>query len=284
MKHYYLLGSPIRHSLSPAMMNLSFRNLGIDAEYSLCETDEAHLPGTVDRLLETGASGWNVTMPCKSAMASLCDTLSDAARIAGAVNTVVVKSGTLEGHTTDGTGFMNAAASSGFPLPGRKITLLGTGGAASSILIQAALDGVSSVSVFYHRPSSAERIRQIAEQLSGLTGTLISLFPLDDSERLKTELLDSTACVNATNVGMNDTGAEGPSCLIPDRSYLPRRLFVYDIIYHPAVTPLLVMAEQCGCPWANGESMLVMQGAESFRLWTGRTMPLGEVMKLFHGQ
>ena len=282
MKHYYLLGSPVRHSLSPAMMNLSFRSLGIDAEYSLCETDADSLSDTVCRILSEGASGWNVTMPCKSAMASLCDTLSDAARIAGAVNTVAVTSLGLAGHTTDGTGFMNAAASAGFPLPGRKITLLGTGGAASSILIQASLDGVSSVSVFYHRPTSAERVMQIAEELSGLSKTRISLYSLDDTERLRKELLDSTALINATNVGMSGTDPAGPSCLIPDSSYLPNHLFVYDIIYHPAVTPLLAMADECGCPWSNGESMLIRQGAESFRIWTGRTMPLNEVTKLFH--
>lgn len=283
MDHYYLLGTPLSHSLSPSMMNYSFSRLQIDADYSLCETDVASLAGTVARLCAAGASGWNVTMPCKSAMAGLCDTLSDAARIAGAVNTVVVSSGSLTGHTTDGTGFMNAIKNAGCPLPGKKITLLGTGGAACSILIQAALDGAASISVFYHRPSSKERIRAIAEKLQELSKTRILLYPLEDLNRLGKELDDSAALINATNVGMASSAGRAPSCLIPDASFLRPGLFVYDIIYHPAKTPLLSLAERCGCASANGESMLIAQGAESFRLWTGRTMPENEVMELFHG-
>lgn len=284
MEHYYLLGSPISHSLSPAMMNLSFSLLGMNADYSLLETTEQQLPERVRELTAGGASGWNVTMPDKTAMARMCDTLSDAARIAGSVNTVRVTGRGLEGFTTDGTGFMKAAEACGYPLRGEKITLLGSGGAGMAILIQAALDGVKAVSVFCHRPSSADRIRPLISRLSEVSRTDIRVFLLSDTERLRQETGSSAALVNATNVGMKTGDRSGSSCPVPDPSFLRPELFVYDIIYHPAKTPLLSMAEAAGCPCSNGLGMLIRQGAESFRIWTGRDMPLHEVTRLLQGQ
>lgn len=272
MQHYYLLGSPIKHSLSPAMMNRSFKLLGIDAVYGLRETDEAGLQNTVSGLISENARGWNCTMPVKGAMAALCDELSTAAKIGGAVNTVINRGGSLFGTTTDGTGFLKAMEANGRPLKGRKMTLLGTGGAASAILIQAALDGVSEISVFANRPSSREKALDIAEKLKSVSTAKITLHGYSDPEELRRELTTSDALVNATNVGM-EGGREENASLIPDTSFLSPNLFVYDIIYHPSETPLLKQARSAGCPYANGESMLHYQGAASFKLWTGRDMP-----------
>ena len=113
MQTYCLLGDPIAHSLSPAMMNLSFQALGMDCRYDLRVTNENSIEDRVRELREEGAAGWNCTMPCKHAMVPLCDRLSTAARIGGAVNTVKNENGILTGHTTDGTGFMNAMADAG---------------------------------------------------------------------------------------------------------------------------------------------------------------------------
>lgn len=276
MQHYYLLGSPVNHSLSPAMMNRSFALLGIDATYGLCETDETRLETVVQSLRSEGASGWNCTMPVKSAMASLCDELSTASRIGGAVNTVVNRGGRLFGDTTDGTGFLRAMEEAGCPLPGKKMTLLGTGGAASAILIQAALSGVREISVFANRPASHKKAETIAEKLRPHTETVITLHSYRDPEELRAEINTSAALVNATSVGMEGGRGEGKS-LIPDSTFLRPPLFVYDIIYHPCETPLLGLASSAGCPHANGESMLLYQGAASFFLWTGQEMPVRDI-------
>lgn len=276
MQHYYLLGSPVKHSLSPAMMNRSFQLLGMDAAYGLQETNENQLEAVVRSLKAENAGGWNCTMPVKSAMASLCDELSTASRIGGAVNTVVNRGGRLFGDTTDGTGFLRAMEAAGCPLPGRKMTLLGTGGAASAILIQAALSGVREISVFANRPASREKAEAIAESLRPHTETVITLHSYADPEELRAEISTSAALVNATSVGMEGGRGEGKS-LIPDRSFLRPDLFVYDIIYHPYETPLLRLAASAGCPHANGESMLLYQGAASFFLWTGQKMPVRDI-------
>ena len=159
MEKYYLIGSPVAHSKSPAMHNCAFSKLGIDAVYGLIEADENELPTVVDRLRRENAAGWNLTMPDKTAMCSLCDELSPAAGIGRSVNTVKNENGRLIGHTTDGAGFILALKRSGHLISGNKMTLLGTGGAASSILIGSALEGASEISVFYHRPASVNRIQ-----------------------------------------------------------------------------------------------------------------------------
>ena len=273
MQTYCLLGDPIAHSLSPAMMNLSFQALGMDCRYDLRVTNERSIEDRGRELREEGIAGWNCTMPCKHAMVPLCDKLSTAARIGGAVNTVKNEDGVLTGHTTDGTGFMNAMASASLPLPGKKMTLLGTGGAASSILIQAALDGVSEIAVFANRPSSRNHAEDIASKLAPHSATRITLHSYTDPEELREEIRTSAVLVNATPVGM-DGGKGSGRCLIPDASFLRPDLFVYDIIYHPKETPLLALAASAGCRTSNGESMLLMQGAAAFRIWTGRDMPV----------
>lgn len=278
MQTYCLLGDPIAHSLSPAMMNLSFQTLGMDCRYDLRVTNEATIEDRVRELRKEGVAGWNCTMPCKHVMVPLCDRLSTAARIGGAVNTVKNEDGILTGYTTDGTGFMNAMADAGLPLPGKKMTLLGTGGAASAILIQAALDGVSEIAVFANRPASRKHAEDIASRLAPHSRTRITLHGYDNPDELREEIRTSAALVNATSIGM-DGGKGSGRCLIPDTSFLRPDLFVYDIIYHPKKTPLLALAESAGCRTSNGESMLLMQGAAAFRIWTGRDMPVDVVRR-----
>lgn len=276
MQSYYLIGSPIAHSSSPAMMNYTFRRLGIDAVYALHEAQADEVPDAVEWLKSRGASGWNVTMPDKQAMLSLCDELSTASRIGGSVNTVKNDNGRLYGYTTDGIGFLSALGQYGIRLNGRKLTLLGSGGAASAILIQAALDGAGEIAVYCNRPSSRQHVEEIAEKLAPHSRTVIRIRSYHDPEQLRADLGGSTVLANGTNVGM--AGSPHPEeSLIPDSSYLHPGLFVYDIIYHPACTPLLTQARSAGCRCSNGLSMLIGQGAASFHIWTGREMPVDEI-------
>lgn len=282
MNQYYLLGDPIAHSLSPKMHNLAFKTLGLDARYDLLPTKLEEFPDNVARLRREGASGWNITMPGKEIMSTLCDRLSTAARIGGSVNTVVNRDGILYGDTTDGVGFVHAVEHLGCPISGKKLVLLGTGGAASAILIQCALDGAREISIFYNRPSSGERIKALCQKLKSASSTVFHFYTYDDAI-LKQELASADLLCNATNVGMDTGKSTTKNCLIPDPSFLKPDLLVYDIIYHPAETPLLRMARERGCTASNGLSMLLLQGAASFKIWTGREMPVERIgREVFH--
>ena len=175
-----LLGSPVGHSKSPMMHNTSFQELGINYVYLCFDVGIEGLSGAVDGLVSLGAKGWNCTMPNKSKMAQLCDVLSPAASITGSVNTVVNENGKLMGYNTDGTGYMRAVKEAGFSIKGEKMTLLGAGGAATSILVQAALDGVREISVFCRPGKSTEHARQVINKLTKQTACQINLFDYSD--------------------------------------------------------------------------------------------------------
>ncbi len=286
MQKYYLIGSPISHSLSPKMHNLAFALTGISAEYGLCEADEAALPAVVRKLVAEGARGFNVTMPDKTAVCDLCDELSEAARIGRSVNTVKIENGRLYGDTTDGRGFLRAVGSAGFPVAGETITLLGTGGAASAILIDSVLAGADRIFVFYNREKSAERVRAIAGQLKGRYPASVSFHALADIDALRNNIAMSSLLVNATNVGMRK-GPDDDACMsaspIPDVTCFRPGLNVFDATYNPPQPALLRAASAAGCRTLDGLPMLLYQGAESFRIWTGREFPVEEVKASLFG-
>ena len=277
MQKYYLIGSPIAHSLSPAMHNLSFRTLGIDAVYDLCETGLDGLAETVARLKSEGAAGWNVTMPCKRGMCDFCDELSPDALISRSVNTVRNVNGRLYGYSTDGAGFLRTASEFGFPVKSGAITLLGTGGAAISILIACALEGAERIHVFYNRESSADRIRPLVSQLEEYTkkshAPEITLESLHDMTALDSRAQNTDLIVNATSVGMAGTDLANVSP-VSNTFFLNKNAGVIDAIYNPRETVFLKQAREAGLKTKNGLSMLLYQGAEAFRIWTGQDMPV----------
>lgn len=271
-----LLGDPVSHSISPAMHNLSFQTLGLDMVYLAFPCSAEQFASTVSTLKQIGAKGFNCTMPCKRIAAELCQELSPAAELMNAVNTVVIENGRLIGHNTDGIGFMRSAAEAGHHMAGKQMTLLGSGGAASAILAQAALDGVKAIHLFARKGNSWNLIEKEAEAVCRTTSCRVFLNELRDETSLKRAVADSALLVNASSVGM--TPMED-NCLIPDASYFHPELVVSDVIYHPQKTKLLSMAERAGLSTFNGMYMLLYQGAEAFRLWTGLDMPVELVKK-----
>ncbi len=270
-----LLGSPVEHSLSPLMHNEAFRLLNLDYAYLCFDVDEAALPSVTKGLKEAGIRGFNLTMPNKNLMYELVDQLSPAARLIGAVNTVVNENGTLIGHNTDGTGFMHSARDAGFLLVEKNMTLLGAGGAATAIAAQAALDGMKEIRVFARSSSRFfPRMQKLVENINLTTACHASLYEQADETMLRNSLASSDLLVNATSVGMKDTSQS----LIEDRTLFRPELNVADVIYEPRKTRLLQIAEEAGCPCMNGLYMLLYQGAEAFRLFTGHEMPT-EIIK-----
>lgn len=266
-----LLGSPVSHSISPQMHNEAFRQLGLDYIYLAFDVKEAGMKQTVEGFRALNVRGFNVTMPDKNIMATLCDKLSPASQIIGAVNTVVNDNGVLTGHITDGTGYMRAIASEGHNIIGKKMTLLGAGGAATAIFVQAALDGVAEISIFSRRSKFFIRAEQIIEQLKDHTSCKINLFDFEDESILRREISESVLLTNGTSVGM---APNTDASIITDPSMFHNDLIVSDVIYNPRETKLMRLAKEAGCPAYNGLGMLLYQGAEAFSIWTGQEMPV----------
>ena len=270
-----LLGSPVSHSISPLMHNEAFGILGLDYVYLCFDVDEEALPAAVEGLKRCGIRGFNLTMPDKNRIVDLVDRLSPAAQLIGAVNTVVAKDGILTGYNTDGAGFMRSAQEAGFSLEGASVTLLGAGGAASAIAAQAALDGVSRIRIF-HRPESrfAERTSKLCRDIGERTACTATCHDISDPDALYGALAESHMLINATPVGM---APDTERTLIPDPSWFRKDLAVADIIYNPRETRLLREARAAGCRVMNGMYMLLYQGAEAFRLFTGMEMPVDAI-------
>lgn len=276
-----LLGSPVAHSISPLMHNEAFRILGLDYAYLCFDVGTEHLKTAVEGLKALNARGFNLTMPDKTEMCGLCDTLSPAARMIGAVNTVVNDNGILTGHNTDGIGYTQAIREAGYEITGKAMTLFGAGGAATAIAVQAALEGAASIRLFCRQGRSWERAAQLVSLINRETACEASLHDTADTSALKKSLDDSYILTNATSCGM---APDTEGCILTDASCLHPGLIVSDIIYNPRETRLMKLAKEAGCPTCNGLYMLLYQGAEAFRLWTGTQMPISQIKeKYFKG-
>ena len=274
-----LMAYPIRHSSSPAIHNEAFAYLGLDYAYLAFEVDNSTLEDAVKGLRAMKMPGANLSMPNKAAVIPYLDKLSPAAKLCGAVNTIVNKDGELTGHITDGTGYMEALKDNGIDVIGKKMTIAGSGGAATAIQIQAALDGVREISIFNIRDKFWDNAQETIEKITSETNCKASLYDLADLDKLKEEIEDSYLFANATGMGMKPR--EGQT-YIPDSSFFRPDLIVTDVIYSPPETAMLKMAREAGCRTMNGMGMLLFQAAEAFRLWTGREMPIDHMKQVLH--
>ncbi len=266
-----LIATPIRHSSSPTMHNEAFAKLGLDYAYLAFEVGTEELEDTIKGFRAMKVRGSNVSMPNKTVVHKYLDKLSPAAELCGAVNTIVNDNGVLTGHITDGIGCMSALKDAGVDIIGKKITIVGAGGAATAIQVQAALDGVAEISIFNKKDKFFENAEKTVEKLNSKTNCKVSLYDLDDLNKLKEEIASSVLLINATGVGMKPL--EGIT-YIPDTSFFRPELVVLDIVYAPRETALLKLAKSVGCRTMNGLGMMLFQGAAAFKMWTGKDMPI----------
>lgn len=273
-----LLATPIKHTSSPKMHNEAFRYLGLDYAYLAFEVGNEGLEDAVKGLKAMQARGCNVSMPNKTVIHKYLDKLTPAAEMTGAVNTVINDNGVLTGTITDGIGYMRSIKERGFDVVGKKMTIVGAGGAATAIEVQAALDGVKELSIFNRKDEFYDRALETVRMINERTDCKATLFDLDDKEALRREIADSYIFTNATGVGMKPLVGE----TYIEKDMLRPELIVSDVVYVPAKTRLLEIAEEVGCPTINGLGMMLFQGAEAFRLWTGQEMPIDH-MKEFLG-
>lgn len=271
-----LLATPISHSISPAMHNTAFAMLGLDFVYLAFDCNREKLGAAVEGLKAIKVRGFNLSMPNKTEIIKHLDKLSPAAKLSQAVNTVVNDNGILTGHNTDGTGYMLSLKDEGIDIIGKKMTIIGAGGAAIAICVQAALDGVKEISIFNRRGSSYNRSEEIIRRINEVTNCSVQVFNIEYTEKLRIEIRSSAILVNATPIGMKPFEN---MCCITDPTMLREDLIVSDLVYMPSRTKLLEIAQKRGCKIINGLGMLLWQGAKAFELWTGEEMPVEYVKK-----
>ncbi len=197
-----LIAYPIRHSSSPAMHNEAFAYLGLDYAYLAFEVDNSTLEDAVKGIRALKLVGSNVSMPNKTVVGQYLDKLSPAAELVGAVNTIVNKNGVLEGHCTDGIGYMQSLKDYDIDVIGKKMTIVGAGGAGTAIEIQAALDGVAEISIFNIKDKFWANAENTVKKINEKTNCKAQLFDLADHEALKREIDSSVLLANATGCGM----------------------------------------------------------------------------------
>ena len=259
MKLYGLIGYPVKHSYSAIMHNAAFKELGVDARYELFPIKPESLTEEFKKLIAQGASGFNVTIPYKEKIVQLLDELDQEAQLIGAVNTVKVeKDKSTKGFNTDGLGFITHLVKVvGFDPKGKRIAILGAGGAAKAVASQLAENRVSAISLYDLEQNKAD---DLAAKLQANFADC-QIQQADEANALLREQPD--LLINATPVGMHK---EDP--LVFDPEFLHPKLVVYDLIYNPAQTALLKEAQRRKCAGVfNGLGMLIYQGVLAFKIW-----------------
>lgn len=274
-----LIGSPVGHSGSPAMYNYCFEKLGLDYAYLAFDIKVDEVEKAIEAIKTFRMRGCNVTMPCKNETVKYMDELSPAARIIGAVNTIVNEDGRLIGHITDGKGFVDNLRDHGVEIASKKIIVCGGGGAAAAIQVQCALEGAREISVFNIKDAFFERTLQLAEKIrQEKPECIVNVYDIADIEKMREEIASSDILANATIVGMKPMDNES---VVKDVTMYHPGLVVVDAVYNPKETKMLREAKAAGCTCIDGQGMLVWQGAEAFKLYTGQEMPVQEVKELF---
>jgi shikimate dehydrogenase len=251
---YMVIGDPIAHSLSPRMHNAAYQACGIDSVMVAARVSAAFLESAVAGVRALNIRGLACTMPHKAALCSLVDTLDPVAKAIGAVNTVVNNDGALTGYNTDWLGIQRPLEKR-LALNGRRVALLGAGGAAAAALYACGMRG-ALVTVFNRTESKAQALAsQYGASWSGLDATC--------------DLAQFDIVINTTSLGMSQSIEASPLTA----SQLHRHQVVFETIYSPRKTRLLSYAEQAGCQIVYGSEMFVEQGAAQFEIHTGALAP-----------
>jgi shikimate dehydrogenase len=267
-----VMGWPVTHSLSPAMHNAAFAEVGLDWAYVPLPVRPDDVEQALKGLAALNFVGTNVTVPHKQAVMRYIDELSQAARITGAVNTIHLQDGKFYGYNTDAIGFLNSLKEANCDPKGLRTAVLGAGGAARAVVFALARAGADSVIV----------LNRTAERGAFLVDDLAAVFP--DShltfEALNPEslaVLDDKIdlVINSTSVGMYPHVEDSPW---PADVPMPAKVIFYDLVYNPLETVFLARARAAGATAIDGLSMLVHQGAYAFEKWTGQPAPV-EVMR-----
>ena len=296
-----LMAYPIRHTQSPTTHNLAYDKNGDDVIQLAFEVDNDSLKDAVQSIRALKMLGSNISMPNKTVVHKYLDEVDEAAKLCGAINTVVnlrdengQVTGKLKGYNTDGMGYWQALTEEGIDFKGMKMVLIGTGGAATAIAVRGALDGVAEIEIFNIKDKFYSRGEEIVDLINKNTncqivhgslavGVLIDLInkntnckatmnDLADKDLLKEKMHAADLFCDATGVGMHPL--EDLSN-IPDPSFFKKDLIVTDTVYAPRETVMMKQAKEAGCEKVfNGMGMMLFQALIAIKLYTGKDTPV----------
>ncbi len=264
-----IIGDPIEHTMSPVMHNAAFKNKGVDCAYLAFRVKKEELGKAIEGMRALNMRGLNITIPHKVAVIQFLDELDHLADKIGAVNTIVNNGGVLRGYNTDATGFLQALRERGVEPRGKRVVILGAGGASRAISFILAERG-SSLAILNR---TWDRAKICADRISKIFQSEATALKLD-RENLAAALSEADILVNTTSIGMSPDINETPVT----SNLLKPGLVVFDIVYNPIKTRLQREAEVAGATVISGLDMLVWQGASAFEKWTGLKAPV-ELMK-----
>ena len=265
-----VIGDPIEHTLSPLIHNKAFQELGLDFVYVAFRVNSDMLGKAIDGVRAFNIHGLNITIPHKVRVLKYLDIVDDLVRNIGAVNTIANDGGRLIGYNTDGEGALRALVKGGVPLSGKKVVVLGAGGAARAIVYFVAKEKPSSIMILNR---TIEKADELAENVSTKTGMWVRAKKLLN-QSLRDEMQDADLVINCTSVGMAPDVSETP---VP-KGLLRKDIVFMDIIYNPIETRLLKEAKEAGAMTISGVDMFVYQAASAFEIWTDKKAPV-DVMR-----
>jgi shikimate dehydrogenase len=266
---YGVFGDPVRHSRSPIMMNRAFAEAGVNGAYAAFHVKPEGLRDAVAGIRALGFRGVNVTIPHKVEVMQYLDAIDEGARIIGAVNTIVNDDGKLTGYNTDGIGYVRSLKEeTGMNLQGKRVLVIGAGGAARGVAYALAKDGASQIFI-------ANRTQQRAVELA----TAIREFTNAEGRGLEgiASVLDQVdLIVNTTSAGMHPKLDEVPI----ETQLIGSHQVVSDLIYNPRITRFLQEAGARGASIHGGLGMFIYQGAYAFEYWTGTSAPIAAMRQV----
>lgn len=257
-----VFGHPAAENPGVVIQEAAFRALGLNLwRFLTIDVDPDKLEDAIKGLKAFKMRGINCTIPHKINVIPYLDELSESARLIGAVNTIVNTNGRLFGDNTDGKGFMESLQENGVDPKGKKVVILGAGGAARAVSVELSLAGAGSITIV-NRPEDAP----LAKSLMELLGKIITNNSFVTWDHTYSVPADTDILVNATSIGLYPNIDDIPNI---DLDTILPSMFVQDVIPNPAVTPFLRAAEARGARWNTGAGMLVNQAALNIEMWTG---------------
>ena len=270
-KTFCIIGDPINHSLSPAIHNAAFNTLGLDCSYIALRVQEGQLKNSIDSLRAIKIGGFNVTMPHKVKVLNYVDRCDKTVQLVGAANTVNNEEGKFCAYNTDVAGFIRPLRERKISFNGIEVLILGAGGAARAVVVALSGErGIANINIFNRNTDRSTNLAKLVKKL-GLKASIVSN---DDIQKIASK---SDLIINTTPLGMSNEESLINSVSISKESV------VYDIVYKPINTKLLVNAKTAGAQVVYGYEMLLEQATASFKIWLKMDPPIDSMKKVLFG-
>ena len=260
-----VFGDPVDDNPTGVMEEAAYAACGLNYRYITLKVTKEDFDDAMKSIRALHMKGMNLTMPHKINVIPYLDELSEAAGIIGAVNTIVVRDGKLFGENTDGKGFVQALKNKNISLTGKKVVILGAGGASKAISVECALAGASSVTVINRTKARADELAEVLTRHTKADAKGVAWMPKHPIPE------DTDILINATNIGLKPDADKKPDI---DYDTITEHMTVCDVVFNPAETLFLKEADAHGAQTVNGLGMLACQGALNFTLWTDVPAPL----------